>query len=205
MRFIRVSGNGSTNSSGSATPLELLLGCHARTRHFMQLSRTLAGAESAPYPEIAQAATSILRHFSDTVPLHEADENGSLFSRLHAALPHGGLVREAAETMVEQHKAIHELVTELLPLCASLGRQPGRLPSVSGSPRSCHPRPRSDLRRPPSAGGDRGISRHHGMALSRANQGDVPRDARAPPPRAPYHSSGPVKAARQSRALARVS
>ncbi len=131
MKLIKVSGNGSTNPSASATPLEMLLGCHARTRHFMQLSRTLADAESAPHQEIAQAATSILRHFSDALPLHEADENESLFPRLHAALPPGGLVREAAETMVEQHKAIHELVTELLPLCASLGRQPGRLPFLS--------------------------------------------------------------------------
>ena len=131
MKLIKVSGNGFANPSASATALEMLLGCHARTRHFIQLSQTLVHAESAPYQEIAQASASVLRHFGTALPLHEADENESLFPRLRAAQPTGGLVREAAETMVEQHKAIQELVTELLPLCASLGRQPGRLPFLS--------------------------------------------------------------------------
>jgi hemerythrin-like domain-containing protein len=40
-------------------------------------------------------------------------------------------VREAAETMVEQHKAIDELVAELLPLGNSLRLQPERLPSLA--------------------------------------------------------------------------
>jgi iron-sulfur cluster repair protein YtfE (RIC family) len=131
MKLIKVSGNGFANPSASATALEMLLGCHARTRHFMQLSQTLVHAECAPYQEIAQASASVLRHFGTVLPLHEADENESLFPRLRAAQPTGGLVREAAETMVEQHKAIQELVTELLPLCASLERQPGRLPFLS--------------------------------------------------------------------------
>ena len=133
MSLIRISGNRPKNETDSASPLDMLLGCHARTRHFMQLSRTLAYAESASQKEIAEAATAIFRYFGEAVPLHEADENQSLFPRLHAALPHGGLIREAAETMVEQHKAISELMAELLPLCASLGRNPGRLPSVSCS------------------------------------------------------------------------
>jgi iron-sulfur cluster repair protein YtfE (RIC family) len=109
----------------------MLLGCHARTRHFIQLSRTLADAEDAPHQEIADAANSIFRYFNHALPLHEADENESLFPRLHAALPPGGLEREAAETMIEQHKAIHELLAELLPVCAALGCQPGSLPSFS--------------------------------------------------------------------------
>jgi len=108
----------------------MLLECHARTRHFMQLSRTLAGAQDVPDPEIADAASAIYRYFSQSLPLHEADETEILFPRLCAALPHG-LVREAAETMVEQHKAINELTGEFLPLCASLNRDPERLPLVA--------------------------------------------------------------------------
>lgn len=117
--------------AASTSPVEMLLGCHARLRHFMQLGRTLADAESAPQPQIAEAASSVFRFFNLALPLHEADEANSLFPRLHAALPPGGLEREAAETMIEQHKAINELVAELLPLCASIGRQPGRMPWVS--------------------------------------------------------------------------
>ena len=70
-----------------------------------------------PQNEIAEAAASVFRYFSEALPLHEADENQSLFPRLHDALPLGALLREAAETMVEQHKAIDELVAELLSLC----------------------------------------------------------------------------------------
>ena len=109
-----------------------MLGCHARIRHFIQLSKTLAGAEAAPQREIAQAATSIAGFFRRALPMHEADESDSLFLCLHAALPHGGLVREAAETMIDQHQAIDELAAELLPLCTALGRQPSRLSSLSG-------------------------------------------------------------------------
>jgi iron-sulfur cluster repair protein YtfE (RIC family) len=98
----------------------------------MQLSRTLAHAEEGvPQKEIAEAADAIFRYFSQALPLHEADENETLSPRLHAAQAFGGLVREAAETMVEQHKAIDELAAELLSLCASLSRQPERLALVA--------------------------------------------------------------------------
>ena len=114
------------------TPLEILLGCHARIRHFMQLSRTLVSAKDAPPHEIADAAAAIFRYFSVALPLHEADENESLFPRICAAQPLGGLAREAAETMIEQHKAIDELAAELLSLCSSLDRNPVRLPALAG-------------------------------------------------------------------------
>lgn len=126
MRFTNIFDNGNSERTALPTPIEMLLACHARIRHFMQLSRTLATAEDAPLPEISDAATAVFRYFSLALPLHEADENESLFPRLHAALPEGALVREAAETMVEQHKAINELVAELLFLCSSLDRNPGR-------------------------------------------------------------------------------
>jgi hemerythrin-like domain-containing protein len=131
MRFTRISGNATNSTMSEAqSPLAMLLGCHARIRHFMQLSRSLAEAQDVPHLEIADAASAIFRYFSHALPLHEADENETLFPRLCAALPHG-LVREAAETMVEQHKAIDELTEELLSLCASLKRDPERLPLVA--------------------------------------------------------------------------
>jgi hemerythrin-like domain-containing protein len=126
MRFTNIFENRDSERTALPTPIEMLLACHARIRHFMQLSRTLATAEDAPLPEVSDAATAIFRYFSLALPLHEADENESIFPRLHAALPEGALVREAAETMVEQHKAINELVAELLFLCSSLDRNPGR-------------------------------------------------------------------------------
>jgi iron-sulfur cluster repair protein YtfE (RIC family) len=112
-------------------PLEMLRACHARIRHFVQLSRTLAEASGVPRREIATAAAAVFSCFSHAVPRHEADENESLFPRLQAALPPGALVREAVETMVEQHQAIDELAAELLSLCDSLRRHPELLPSLA--------------------------------------------------------------------------
>jgi len=132
MRFIDIFVEHGTQTIVNPTPLELLLGCHARIRHFMQLSRTLISATDAPPQEIADAAAAIFRYFSVALPLHEADENESIFPRVHAALPLGGLVSEAAETMVDQHKAIDELAAELLSLCSSLDHNPRRLPALAG-------------------------------------------------------------------------
>jgi iron-sulfur cluster repair protein YtfE (RIC family) len=133
MRFTNISTISShpdEETIAPASPLEMLLGCHARIRHFVQLSRTLAGAEGAAPLEVAEAATAIFRYFSYALPLHQADESDTLFPRLQNALPQGGLVREAADAMIEQHKAIDELVAELLSICTSLTHHPESLPSL---------------------------------------------------------------------------
>jgi iron-sulfur cluster repair protein YtfE (RIC family) len=132
MRFTRISNNHASDASAPPGPMEMLSGCHSRIRHFMQLSRTLADAKSVTDKTVEEAAGAIFRYFTHALPLHEADENDTLFPRLRDALPHGNLVREAAETMVEQHKAIDELAAELLTICAALSRQPEHLPSVAG-------------------------------------------------------------------------
>ncbi|HVJ06430.1 MAG TPA: hemerythrin domain-containing protein [Candidatus Saccharimonadales bacterium] len=131
MRFIKISEHPAKDASVQSDALEMLLGCHVRIRHFMQLGRTLAHAEFAPSGEIAETAEAISCYFSKALPLHEADENETLFPRLQAAVAEGNLVREAAETMVEQHKAIDELVADLLSLCDSLSQHPEALPSLA--------------------------------------------------------------------------
>lgn len=131
MSFTNFSDHVDTDESASPEPLDLLRGCHTRIRHFMQLGRTLADAEEEPQIEIVDAAAAVFRYFSQALPLHEADENESLYPRLRETTPENGLVSEAAETMVEQHRVIDELVAELLPLCATLRRQPEHLPSLA--------------------------------------------------------------------------
>jgi hemerythrin-like domain-containing protein len=108
----------------------MLLDCHAHIRHFMQLGRTLPDSEGIPPQKLANAANSVARFFDQDLPLHQADEDQSLFSRLHAP-PQCELVRVAVETMVEQHKAINEVIAEFLPLCDTLARHPERLLSIS--------------------------------------------------------------------------
>jgi iron-sulfur cluster repair protein YtfE (RIC family) len=116
-------------SRESSSPVELLLACHTRIRHFVQMGRTLAGAKAVSIEEVRETAETLLRYFQQALPLHEADENESLFPRL-LTLPDGNLVREAGEAMVEQHRAIHELVEELVAVCTLLEKQPARLPAL---------------------------------------------------------------------------
>jgi iron-sulfur cluster repair protein YtfE (RIC family) len=129
--FTNITGRTPQDAPAHSAPLEMLQGCHARIRHFMQLSRTLSEAADAPLNDIAVAAESLVRYFSQALPLHEADETETLFPRLHDASPLGSPLREAAKAMVEQHQAIDELVAELLPLCGSIHRHPELLPSLA--------------------------------------------------------------------------
>lgn len=131
MMFTSISGPAAKDAPAPPTPVEMLQDCHARIRHFLQLGRTLADAQGAPESEIADAASAVYRYFRRALPLHEADENQTLFPRLRNALPLGGLAREAAETMVKQHKAIDELVAELLEPCDTLRHHPERLPILA--------------------------------------------------------------------------
>ena len=131
MMFTNISGSNPQEAPAHSTALEMLQGCHARIRHFMQLSRTLADAVDAPQNDVADAAASLIRYFGEALPLHEEDENLTLFPRLYDAAPLGSPLREAARTMVEQHRMIDELVAELLSLCGAIHCEPERLPSLA--------------------------------------------------------------------------
>lgn len=93
--------------------LTLLLGCHQRIRHFTAVAVRLAESE-APVAELAAAAAAVLRYYTVALPLHEADENDSVYPRLHAAaLPPS--IAAANRAMVDQHAAINALCAELMP------------------------------------------------------------------------------------------
>jgi len=79
--------------------ISLLLGCHQRIRHFTQVAFRLAQNPNAPAPDRADAARSVLRYFQIALPLHEADENESIYPRLRDKLRAGDL-SEANEAMV---------------------------------------------------------------------------------------------------------
>ena len=119
------------HSPEASGPVEMLQECHHRIRHFVQLGLTLAHAKEAPPAQVAEAADQIFRYFSQSLPLHEADENETLFPRIRALAPLGSALRDAAKVMVEQHHIIEELVFELAAVCSALRRQPERLPSLA--------------------------------------------------------------------------
>ena len=165
----------------------MLQGCHARIRHFMQLSRTLAEAVDAPQNDIADAAASLTRYFGEALPLHEEDENLTLFPRLYDAAPLGSPLREAAQTMVEQHRMIDELVAELLSLCGKIHCQPERLPSLAHPPAPGQLRSRSGLRIASQHGGDRHLSRPPALAPGQLEEITGEMQQRRRPPRQGIH------------------
>lgn len=123
------------------TPTDMLMGCHARIRHFSTMAVRLSEAVNAPAEEITRAAESIYRYFTVALPLHEQDENFSLHPRLKKAanLPAStsetSLLRElagpAADAMVEQHESIDQLVERLLPLWTILRASPERIAELA--------------------------------------------------------------------------
>lgn len=129
------------NASAESTPQEMLLGCHARIRHFSAMALRLAESQNASPEEIVRAAQGLHRYFTVALPLHEQDENLSLHPRLKraAALParanESTMLRElagpAADAMVEQHESIDQLIERLLPLWTILQHAPQRLPELA--------------------------------------------------------------------------
>lgn len=109
------------------TPLDLLLGCHERIRHFTAVARRMAENPSAPPEQVSDAAEAVYRYFHVALPLHEADENISLDPRLHAS----GEAVHASEEMVRQHTEINRVLRQLLPLWDALCREPEKLPGFT--------------------------------------------------------------------------
>jgi iron-sulfur cluster repair protein YtfE (RIC family) len=106
-------------------PAALLLSCHQRISHFTAMAVRLAGNPEASAGEICAAAEAIVRYFTSALPLHEADENESIFTRLHPVVP--AAVAKSLETMVSQHRAIDELLQSIIPLWQAVQSQPVEL------------------------------------------------------------------------------
>lgn len=97
----------------SQDAVDLLLGCHRRIRHFTSLAVALCQA-AAPPGQMAAAAAAVYRYYHQALPLHEADENLSVYPRLRAAAPPQALA-EANQAMLDQHMEIDRIVARLLP------------------------------------------------------------------------------------------
>ena len=72
---------------GMDSPIEMLVACHQKVRHFARLSSRLAAhLESAGADSAArEAARNILRYFDTAGPLHHQDEEDDLFLALREA------------------------------------------------------------------------------------------------------------------------
>lgn len=103
--------------------VDMLLACHQRIRNFTGIATRLAAVEGAGAPEIANAAEAVHRYYAIALPLHEADENDSVYPRLRERLTDQG-ERASLQSMVDQHGPIDAVVARLLPLWEKLKLQP---------------------------------------------------------------------------------
>ena len=120
----------SSQPKPSEDAVDLLVGCHQRIRHFTGVAAKLAHAQGAAPDEVRQAAGSVHRYYSVSLPLHEADEDQTLQPRLRAVADQQ--VRHALLVMGEQHQAIDELIERLLPLLVLVRNNPDALAEVGG-------------------------------------------------------------------------
>lgn len=115
--------------------LVLLLGCHARIRHFTGLAAKLARLDT-PISLVPEAAASVHRYYTQALPLHEADENESVYPRLEAAL-RAAVVEQpklaaANQAMVDQHRVLNQLICQLVPQWFELQAHPGGASATAG-------------------------------------------------------------------------
>ena len=113
----------------------MLLACHQRIRHFTEIAVRIAEAHDATGPEIANAAEAVHRYFSIALPLHEADENDSVYPRLRRNLI-DVKERESLDVMVQQHGPIDEVIARLVPRWEQLSQSPARLSTHAAELRS---------------------------------------------------------------------
>ena len=115
--------------------VDMLLACHQRIRNFTGIAVRLADASGAALPDIANAAEAVHRYYSVALPLHEADENDSVYPRLWRNLTDSS-ERESLQAMVDQHGPIDEVVARLVPRWDEVKQHPEKLPSQAADLRT---------------------------------------------------------------------
>ena len=117
--------------AGNAPSLEqnavtMLLACHQRIRSFTEIAMRLTEVDSSRPEEIANAAAAVHRYYSIALPLHEADENESVYQRLWRKLD-VAVERASLQAMVDQHGPIDEVVARLVPRWSEVAKDPEKL------------------------------------------------------------------------------
>ena len=116
---------GSSNESSDI--VDLLVACHDRIRFFIDLAGRLAENTDASSEEVREAAARVVRYFSESLPLHIADEEESILPRLVGREP---MLDRTLETMCDEHDAHEPQVERLLAICRGLQNAPEELPQV---------------------------------------------------------------------------
>jgi hypothetical protein len=112
------------------TPFDMLTGCHERIRTFTDVALRIA-KEPAPAAQIAEAASRLGLYFGTALPLHEEDEEETLYEAMVAARAPG--IDPLFARLRDEHRAIESVLARLLPAWASLARAPELVADVRSS------------------------------------------------------------------------
>ncbi len=113
-------------------PVDMLVTCHARLRHFSELALALATRKDLEKAQITDASHRLLRYFKVALPLHEADEEQSLQPALIAlATPEQ---RDAIGQMCDQHGLLHDVLAELFPRWETMEAEPEKIDGAVSAP-----------------------------------------------------------------------
>ncbi len=109
---------------------DVLVDCHQRLRQFTALAAELAARPTAAVDDVREVATKVHRYFTVALPLHEEDEEESLFPRL---LQHAPELTPRIASLREDHAAHAQKVGTLLAVCELLRMAPERADALRAS------------------------------------------------------------------------
>lgn len=96
---------------------DVLVDCHLRMREVTRLAAELASRPDASLEDVRDVASKVDRYFTVALPLHEADEEVSLFPRLLLRVPTLGPTIAALR---DDHAAHAQRVAAVLAICQEL-------------------------------------------------------------------------------------
>ncbi len=103
------------------TPFDMLSGCHERIRMFSGVATRLA-VETAPPEQVVEAASRLCLYFGTALPLHEQDEEDTLFQAMRDAGAPG--MDPLFARLRDEHRAIEAVLARLIPAWTSLAHAP---------------------------------------------------------------------------------
>ena len=101
--------------------------CHLRLRQVTTLALQLAARPTASPDEVREVADKVRRYFTLVLPLHEEDEEASLFPRLLLRAPE---LAATVSTLRADHSAHDLRVGALVAVGLALKTSPERFPQV---------------------------------------------------------------------------
>ena len=97
--------------AGFDRPIDMLVDCHRRIEHFLDvIARVVERYSSQALDAEGRQAVAAARHyFANSAPKHTADEEQSLFPRMHSAGAFEPATHELLEQLQQDHRTADEL------------------------------------------------------------------------------------------------